>query len=364
MRLAQSLVIASVAAVSLAGGAFAQNAISAKAGMINVAEGDIFLVDAKGVESPVQPKPSEFIDIKEGQTLKTTEGRVEVLLTPGAFLRMADNSSFKLFSNRLSDVRLDVQSGVVMVEAAELLEDNHLTVLTKDAVVTVTKAGLYRFEAEPASIRVYMGELVVDQNGQKTTLKGGRELVATAGGWTPGKFDAKDTDPLFRWSKRRSGYIAMANVSAARQSTPRNGFLGSGSWMYNPYFGFATFIPYADTLRSPFGFYYYTPSTVMAVYYPPVYASGGGSGYGGRSGNGFTASMPGRSASGSSYTAAPMVSSPGAIASSSGISRASGGMGSVGGGGGSVGGGGGASVASPAGAAGGGGRGGSGGRGN
>ncbi|MGC4048199.1 MAG: FecR domain-containing protein [Paludibaculum sp.] len=236
--------------------------------MINVAEGDIFLVDAKGVESPVQPKPSEFIDIKEGQTLKTTEGRVEVLLTPGAFLRMADNSSFKLFSNRLSNVRLDVQSGVVMIEAAELLEDNHLTVLTKDAVITVTKAGLYRFEAEPASIRVYMGELLVDQNGQKTTLKGGRELVATASGWTPGKFDAKETDPLFRWSKRRSGYIAMANVSAARQSTPRNGFLGSGSWMYNPYFGFATFIPYSDTLRSPFGFFYYTPSTVMAVYYP------------------------------------------------------------------------------------------------
>ncbi|QOY87795.1 hypothetical protein [Paludibaculum fermentans] len=361
MRLAQSLVIASVAAVSLAGGVFAQNAISAKAGMINVAEGDIFLVDAKGVESQVQPKPAEFIDVKEGQTLKATEGRVEVLLTPGAFLRMADNSSFKLFSNRLSDVRLDVQSGVVMIEAAELLEDNHLTVLTKDAIVTVTKAGLYRFEAEPASIRVYMGELLVEQNGQKTTLKGGRELVAAAGGWTPGKFDAKETDPLFRWSKRRSGYIAMANVSAARQSTPRNGFLGSGSWMYNPYFGFMTFIPYTDTLRSPFGFNYYTPSTVMAVYYPPVYGGGGGrGGYGAQTGNGFAASMPGRSASGSSYSAAPMVSSPAAVASSSGISRGSGGMGSVGGGGG----GGGAAVASPAAAAGGGGRGGSGGRGN
>lgn len=357
MRLAKSLVIASVAAVSLAGGALAQNAISAKAGMINVAEGDIFLVDAKGVEKQVQPKPSEFVDVKEGQTLKTTEGRVEVLLTPGAFLRMADNSSFKLFSNRLSDVRLDVQSGVVMVEAAELLEDNHITVLTKDAIVTLTKAGLYRFEAEPASVRVYMGEAVVEQGGQKTTLKGGRELMASANGWVAGKFDAKETDPLFRWAKRRSGYIAMANVSAARQSSPRNGYMGSGSWIYNPYFGFATFIPWGDTLRSPFGFNYYTPSTVMAVYYPPVYSGGGGGGAA-RSGNGFTASMAGRSASGSSYTAAaPMVSSPASIASPSGGMSHGGGSVSSGSSGG------GASVASPVGSSGGG-RGSSGGRGN
>ena len=63
MRLAQSLVIASVAAVSLAGGAFAQNAISAKAGMINVAEGDIFLVDAKGLNK-VQGQPFTIREIE------------------------------------------------------------------------------------------------------------------------------------------------------------------------------------------------------------------------------------------------------------------------------------------------------------
>lgn len=336
MRLAHPLLLASVAAVSLAGAAFGQNAISAKAGMINVAEGDVFLVDAKGGEKLVQPKPAEFVEVKEGQTLRAAEGRVEVLLTPGSFLRMADSSSFKLFSNRLNDVRLDVTSGVVMIEAAELLEDNHITVLTKDAAVVLTKAGLYRVEAEPAGVRVYTGEAVVDVNGQKTTLKGGRELVATAGGWAPGKFDAKETDPLYRWAKRRSGYIAMANVSAARQSTGyRPGFMNSGMWTYNPYFGFATFIPYMDTLRSPFGFYYYTPGTVMAVYYPAIYGGGGGGrGSYARTGNGFTASAPGRTASASSFAAGPSMAGPSAFASSSGISRGSGSMASMGGGGG------------------------------
>lgn len=332
MRLANSFVLASVAAVSLAGAAFGQNAISAKAGMINVAEGDVFLADAKGGEKPVQPKPAEFVEVKEGQTLRAAEGRVEVLLTPGSFLRMADNSSFKLFSNRLNDVRLDVTSGVVMIEAAELLEDNHITVLTKDAAVVLTKAGLYRFDAEPAGVRVYTGEAIVDVNGQKTTLKGGRELVSAAGGWTPGKFDAKETDALYRWSKRRSGYIAMANVSAARQSTGyRPGFMNSGMWSYNPYFGFATFIPYMDTLRSPFGFYYYTPGTVMAVYYPAIYGGGGGGGRGSyaRTGNGFTASAPGRTAAASTFAAGPSMAGPSAFASSSGISRGSGSMGSM-----------------------------------
>ena len=354
MRTALSVFLAVVLCACFGAPALAQNAISAKAGMINVADGDVFLVDAKGGDPrKVEPRVSEFVDIKEGQTLRTADGRAEVLLTPGSFLRMADNSAFKLFSNRLTDVRLELLSGSALIEATEMIDGNEITVLAKDATATLSKGGLYRFDADPARIRVYLGAAVVERNGQKTTLKSGREFAANGGTWTLAKFDNKETDPLYRWSKRRSGYIAMANVSAARQSTTRGlGFTG-GNWYYNPYFGFATYVPWGDTLRSPFGYYYYTPSTVMAVYFPPRPAYTGGGGFGGmRGSSGFASGLGSRSAGASTYSPSAGVSAPSAV------SAPSMGAGSVG----SRGGGGGGAVAAPS--AGGGGGGARGGRGN
>jgi hypothetical protein len=56
-----------------------------------------------------------------------------------------------------------------------------------------------------------------------------------------------------------------------------NGMYGAGgSWMYNPYFGMYTFMPFNGTAFSPFGYAYYTPITVVPVYaYTPVQGGGG-----------------------------------------------------------------------------------------
>jgi hypothetical protein len=48
MRPARHFGFAAAACVLLAGSVAAQNAISVRAGMINVADGDLYLVDAKG----------------------------------------------------------------------------------------------------------------------------------------------------------------------------------------------------------------------------------------------------------------------------------------------------------------------------
>jgi len=250
--------------------ASAQNAISAKAGMINVVDGDVYMVDAKGGEPQrVQPKINEFIDIKEGYTLKTGEGRSEVLLSPGAFLRMADDSSFRLLSNRLTQIRLETLTGSQLIEVTELIDGNEITVHQRNAVVSIVKGGLYRFDGEPSRVRVYQGEAIVEVDGQKVNLRSGRQMSLGSNGWVQAKFDQKDTDALYRWAKRRSGYIAMANVSAARQAGTGTAFAQQGSWAFNPYFGFWTYLPYSNTMMNPFGYYYYTPSTVMTVYYPP-----------------------------------------------------------------------------------------------
>src|ERR1700719_2012303 len=142
-------------ALALTGAAsvWAQTAISAHSGMIHYVEGQVQLEG-----QTVEPKFGEFPEVKKGQTMATQEGRAEVLLTPGVFLRLAEDSSFKMISNRLSDTSLEVLSGSALIEVDELLKDNSIQVKVKDASVELSKKGLYRFEAEPSRLRVYDGE--------------------------------------------------------------------------------------------------------------------------------------------------------------------------------------------------------------
>lgn len=270
--------------------AFAQNAISAKAGLVQVADGEVFVNDAA-----VQHQVAQFTDLKNKDVLTTGEGRAEVLLTPGAFLRMTDSSGVRMVSTRLSDVRMEMLKGEAVIEVAELLTDNSITVNVGTACFELRKGGIYSFNAEPGRVRVYEGEAVAAQGEKTVIVKAGHEFAYNGSAWVLGHFDTKETDALYRWSARRSGNIAVANVSAARQagtsygsysSLLNTGMYGSGmygngmygmggSWMFNPYYGMYTFMPFYGTAFSPFGYAYYTPITVVPVYaYAPVQGGG------------------------------------------------------------------------------------------
>ena len=95
--------------------AWGQRAISAHSGMVNYVEGSVTLDD-----KPLDPKFTELPEVKNRSELATTQGRAEVLLTPGAFLRLAENSSFRMISNMLSDTRVEVVTGSAVVEIDEL----------------------------------------------------------------------------------------------------------------------------------------------------------------------------------------------------------------------------------------------------
>lgn len=310
---------------------FAQNAISARAGLVNVADGELFLAG-----KAVEPKPSEIVQISAGSLLKTGEGRAEILLTPGSFLRMPDQSAFTLDRTNLDDVCLTLTEGTILIEVAELLDGNSITVRLKDAEARLAKIGLYRFTADPSGIRVYDGEAVVKTPAGEQKLKKSRQLTASANGWELGKFDTDETDGLHRWSRRRSEYVAMANRSSALSASSFAGAWGgrSSGWLYNPYFGTMTFIPMYAIAGSPFGFSYYTPFTVYRAY-QPVYAGGGGgsgsSAAGGDSRSGFARATRSASASsgggiisvptGGASTSAPSRPSSGGGASARGGSR-------------------------------------------
>ncbi|HEY6393300.1 MAG TPA: hypothetical protein VIX89_18605 [Bryobacteraceae bacterium] len=270
-----------------AGAAFAQNVISAHSGVVHYVEGTAYI----GAER-VDPKFGQFPDIKQDQEFRTEEGRAEILLTPGVFLRVGENSAIRMVSNKLSDTRVEVLKGSAMVECDDIAKDNAIMLLYKGNTMILVKHGLYRVETNPARFQVYDGEAIVKGESGQLTLKGGKETVLQ-GVLMAENFDKKATDDLYLWSNRRAGYLARANVSSAMSM--RNGDYGYGSgygfgpgfgfgfggayslngcWRWNPMFGMYTWVPYRGIGYSPFGYNFWSPYSVYN-YYPSYYSSGG-----------------------------------------------------------------------------------------
>jgi hypothetical protein len=248
-------------------GAWAQSVISAHSGVIHYIEGDV-TIDG----TAIHPKFAEFPDVKSGQLLATEEGRAEVLLTPGVFLRLRENSSVRMISNALADTRLEVVSGSALVEVGELLEHNAISLEAAGARIALSKKGLYRVTADPARVQVYDGQAVIIAAGETRTAKKGHEIDIETAELADTKFDTKDTDSFYRWSARRAEYVAAANVISARvasNSDYRSGFTGSSSaWSWNPYFGMYTFLPRNGVYWSPFGSAFYSPGVITGIYVP------------------------------------------------------------------------------------------------
>src|SRR5450432_4262752 len=162
---------AAILAISLAPCAWAQSVISAHSGVIHYVEGDVS-VDG----TPVHPKFAEFPDVKAGQLVATTEGRVEILLTPGVFLRMAENTSVRMLSNVLADTRLEVVSGSALVEVGELLEHNAISFEASGVHMELAKKGLYRIDASPASLRVFEGQTRVTSVSDSLVARKGHQI--------------------------------------------------------------------------------------------------------------------------------------------------------------------------------------------
>lgn len=331
----QGLALSAAIVVLSAFSAFAQPVISAKAGTIAKAEGKVYLGD-----QVVEESLTKFPDIKENGVVRTEEGRAEVLLTPGIVLHLGENSSFRLITNRLIDTRLELLTGSALVDVEEIAKDTSVTVVSKDGAIAMSKAGHYRFDAEPARIKVFAGIADVQIGGQHIEVTAGKMLGLTGDTASVEKFDRNDTDSLDNWARRRGEIMALANVSSAKSLYNSYSSVGSGGlWSWNPYFGLYTYIPGSGRFCDPFyGYCYWSPYTVNQLYYQPpaAFFNNGGGGYNNASYSTMASSSGGYSGAMSSSSAGVSSSAGAAAGASSAASSsgaASGGHGSGGGGG-------------------------------
>jgi len=308
--------------------AWGQSVLSAKSGTIHH-------VDGKASISGYDLKPTktgEFPALEENQILNTEDAHAEVLLTPGVFLRLGEQSQLKMVSNKLTDTRVQLLAGSALVEVGEILPGNQIAVQVGDYRATLGKAGLYRFDSMPDRVRVFEGKVELASASEQfatMTVKAGRELVA--GNAQTVKFDRKKADELYAWSAQRSALVARANISAARSAASSSAYRSNGSqWVFLPSFGLFTYLPMNGIWSSPFGYQYYSPRQVWVIYQPrysnPGYsASNSGFGDGsmsrGGGGGGVPASAAGGSFGGAASSAAPARSGGGGGMPSGGARR-------------------------------------------
>jgi hypothetical protein len=217
-------------------------------------------------------------ELQAGQTLTTNNGKAEMLLTPGVFVRLGDNSSAKMISPDLTNTELALNKGEAMVEVDEIHPENDIRISEDGASTRLLKNGLYDFDATHAQMRVFSGKASVLEGDQKISVKGGHELALDTNGKLKAKgFEKKayaETDDLYRWSSLRSDYLAEANVNAAQTYIVDDwygpGWFGAG-WYWSPWFSAYTFVPADGFLYSPFGWGFYSPLWVDRA---PVYGYG------------------------------------------------------------------------------------------
>jgi len=224
-------------------------------GAINYVEGQASVADQALSQSAVGR-----VTVAPGQAVTTADGYVELLLTPGAFLRVGHNSEVRILSAGLADTTLDLVRGSAMLEVDQIIKGTHLAVKMNGATTQIEKKGLYDFDTTQQAVSVLDGKAKVVQGSHTQTLgKRNQVLLASDRPLKKTHFDpeAIETEPLYVWSKARSEDEARANEVAA--TNPTYYTAASAGWYWDPYAGFYGFWPAGGFLYSPFGWGFYSP---------------------------------------------------------------------------------------------------------
>src|SRR5215204_7430262 len=188
--------------------------ISAKAGGINAITGEAS-VHGRGESDWQQLSITD--DLDAGDRVRTAyDGRVEILLNPGSYLRVAGNSEVELSNNTLANLEVRLLRGTAIVEAtgADGLELN-INISTPHTKLAIVRQGLYRLNVIPndaTELIVRKGRVILSDS--HTKVKGGNKVVFSATNVSVAKLtkeEKKVQEDVDNWSKERAETLAKAN---------------------------------------------------------------------------------------------------------------------------------------------------------
>lgn len=229
-------------------------------------------------------------DLEIGDVVSTgTDGRVELLLNPGSYMRVGENSEFELADTSLENLEVRLLKGTAILEVtgaddAELF----IGITTPHTKMSIIRRGLYRVNVVPGDnteLIVRKGRVMLE--GTHTKVKGGDKVVFSSSSFSVAKLsdaEKKDSDVLDSWSRDRAQALAKENNNLSRRTLDSFaqsfrsdwGFSGlwggSGVWLFSSGVGCYTFIPFFDAYGTPYGGFYRRSFYGRGFYPGPVYS--------------------------------------------------------------------------------------------
>jgi hypothetical protein len=241
--------------------------ISAKAGGINFVTGNVTVV-RQGTK--IEQAVTDQDNLESGDVVTTgAGGRVEVLLNPGSYLRVAENSRFEFADASLENLRIRLLRGSAMIEVVGT-DDTQLLlkVETPQTKALLVRRGLYRFnilQTGATEVMVRKGRALVGAPPQE--VKSGKMIVVGRGLMAAIlKIDKGEKDSLELWSRDRAEYLAAINrrISPSARLINFDSLFPSisynerynGAWAYDSQRGCYVFLPGRGGASSPYGYGY------------------------------------------------------------------------------------------------------------
>jgi len=239
--------------------------ISAKAGGVNTVVGQVWV---KRAGQTSEQRLTSDDALESGDVVSTgVWARAEILLNPGSYFRLGENSEFELVDSSLDNLRIKLTKGSAILEAiggenTEL----RINIETAQQPLVIVRRGLYRINAEAGSTQllVQKGRAQLSNNPPEIA-KGGKKIVVSGGSPLIAKIGKYDKDEFDNWSKERGQTLAQANVRLTARTmsgyTALNnwgfgsGFGRLGLWTYNTSYRCYTFLPFYYGFSSVYGFY-------------------------------------------------------------------------------------------------------------
>lgn len=227
--------------------------VSAKVGVVNVVEGEV----------SYKREQAEWVrtvagdELRDGDIVRThAASRVEILLTPGCYLRLTENSEFVLTNPHVYQFRIDLNRGSAIIEASSI--DGPMKIGAPQGEFSIIKEGLYRFniradgraEVLVRKGRAAVGSLIVKERKKATVGSGEPAAVAS--------LSKTESDSFDSWSRDRARELIALNqrlVQRGAFANPTFAFV-SNAWIFDMGCGCYTFLPFRSGFSSPYGWDY------------------------------------------------------------------------------------------------------------
>lgn len=261
--------------------------ISAKAGGVNFVSGAVGVVRPEGKSG--QLLKGDKLEI--GDRVSTgADGKAEILLNPGSYLRLGSLSAFEFKTTDLDNLQVRLDSGSAMFEVFAT-EDFTVTVSTPKSKFILIESGIYRVDAEAdgtGKVAVWKGKARIGDD-EGAIVKSGREGEMAGTQAAIAKFDRDDKDDLELWSKDRAKELARITGRLQRdnmRTALMRSFLGRqwnmyssfGLWVWDPFSRSNCFLPFGYGWGSPYGYWFghsiWNYNLPGPVFYPPANNNG------------------------------------------------------------------------------------------